>query len=71
MSPRFDQRSPAFHTTGVVVTTGSETELGRINQLLADVSPLETPLLRQIKKFGYAITAAIGVISVLIFSYGH
>src|SRR5271157_2583661 len=57
--------------TGIVVTTGSETELGRINQLLADVSPLETPLLRQIKKFGYAITAAIGVISVLIFSYGH
>ena len=57
--------------TGVVVTTGGETELGRINQLLADVSPLETPLLRQIKKFGHAITAAIGVISVLIFSYGH
>ncbi len=57
--------------TVVVVTTGSKTELGRINQLLADVSPLETPLLRQIKKFGYAITAAIGVISVLIFSYGH
>ncbi len=57
--------------TGVVVATGSETELGRINQLLADVSPLETPLLRQIKKFGYAITAIIGVISVLIFSYGH
>ena len=57
--------------TGVVVATGSETELGRINQLLAEVSPLETPLLRQIKKFGYAITAVIGVISVLIFSYGH
>ena len=49
----------------------AETELGRINQLLADVSPLETPLLRQIKKFGYTITAAIGVLSVLIFSYGH
>ena len=57
--------------TGVVVATGSETELGRINQLLAEVSPLETPLLRQIKKFGYAITAVIGVISVLIFAYGH
>jgi len=56
--------------TGVVVATGSETELGRINQLLAGVSPLETPLLRQIKSFGYAITAAIGVISVLIFAYG-
>jgi magnesium-transporting ATPase (P-type) len=39
--------------------------------LLANVSPLETPLLRQIKKFGYSITAVIGVLSVLIFSYGH
>jgi magnesium-transporting ATPase (P-type) len=56
--------------TGVVVATGSETELGRINQLLASVSPLETPLLRQIKTFGYTITAVIGVISVLIFAYG-
>src|SRR5262245_15890601 len=56
--------------TGVVVATGSETELGRINRLLASVSPLETPLLRQIKTFGYAITAAIGIISVLIFAYG-
>jgi magnesium-transporting ATPase (P-type) len=44
---------------GVVVGTGSDTELGRINQLLSKVSALETPLLRQIKKFGYAITAAI------------
>jgi len=57
--------------TGVVVATGSQTELGRINQMLADVSALETPLLRQIKKFGYVITAAIGIISVLLFSWGH
>jgi magnesium-transporting ATPase (P-type) len=57
--------------TGVAVATGSETELGRINQLLASISPLETPLLRQIKKFGFTITAAIGVISVLIFAYGR
>jgi magnesium-transporting ATPase (P-type) len=56
--------------TGVVVATGSETELGRINQLLAGVSALETPLLRQIKKFGYAITAAVGVVGVLVFAYG-
>ena len=56
--------------TGVVVATGSDTELGRINQLLAGVSALETPLLRQIKKFGYAITAVIGVVSVLVFAYG-
>jgi magnesium-transporting ATPase (P-type) len=57
--------------TGVVVETGSRTELGRINQMLAAVSPLETPLLRQIKKLGYSITAAIGVLTVLVFAYGH
>src|SRR5262245_64309984 len=44
----------AGRATGVVVGTGSDTELGRINQLLAGVSALETPLLRQIKQFGYA-----------------
>ncbi|MCX5570384.1 cation-transporting P-type ATPase [Kaistia nematophila] len=57
--------------TGVVVATGSGTELGRINQMLAEVSALETPLLRQIKKFGYVITVAIAVISVLLFAWGH
>jgi magnesium-transporting ATPase (P-type) len=56
---------------GVVVGTGSRTELGRINQMLAAVSPLDTPLLRQIKKLGYSIAAAIGVLSVLVFAYGH
>ena len=57
--------------TGVVVATGSQTELGRINQMLAEVSALETPLLRQIKKFGYSITAVIAVVSVALFSWGH
>ncbi|MBC8752070.1 HAD-IC family P-type ATPase [Paraburkholderia podalyriae] len=57
--------------TGVVVATGSQTELGRINQMLAEVSALETPLLRQIKKFGYVITAVIACVSVLLFSWGH
>src|SRR5215831_16406348 len=56
--------------TGLVVATGNQTELGRINALLAGVSALETPLLRQIKTFGYAITAVIAVVSVLIFAYG-
>src|SRR5215475_3344567 len=56
--------------TGVVVATGAETELGRINQLLSHVSSLETPLLRKIKKFGYTLTAVIGVVGVLVFAYG-
>ena len=56
--------------TGVVVATGSESELGRINALLAGVSALETPLRRQIKTFGYAITAVIAVVGALVFAYG-
>lgn len=57
--------------TGIVVATGDNTELGRINQMMAGVSALETPLLRQIKKFGYAITAVIGVVSVIVFAFGR
>ena len=57
--------------TGVVVATGADTELGRINQMLAGVSALETPLLLQIKKFGYAITVIILIISAITFAYGR
>lgn len=57
--------------TGVVVGTGADTELGRINQMMAAVSPLETPLLRQIKSFGYKITGVIAVVSVVVFAFGR
>jgi calcium-translocating P-type ATPase len=57
--------------TGIVVATGSETELGKINQLLANVSSLETPLLRQIKKLGNLITAVVAVVAVAVFVYGR
>ncbi|MDQ1241322.1 MAG: hypothetical protein QG601_1812 [Pseudomonadota bacterium] len=57
--------------TGIVVATGSETELGKINQLLANVSALETPLLRQIKKLGNLITAVVAVVAVAVFAYGR
>ncbi len=74
-----DRKGMAFSGTlvasgrgaGVVVATGSDTELGRINQLMAGVSSLDTPLLRQIKKFGYAITAVIAVVAVIVFAYGR
>ena len=57
--------------TGVVVATGADTEFGRINQMMAAVSALETPLLRQIKNFGYKITAVIAVVSVVVFAFGR
>jgi calcium-translocating P-type ATPase len=74
-----DRESMAFsgtlvvsgRATGVVVGTGSNTELGRINKMLAGVSALETPLLRQIKKFGLTITAVILVVCAVVFAYGR
>src|SRR5262249_29240750 len=57
--------------TGVVVGTGSDTELGRINQMLAGVSALETPLLRQIKKFGLTIATVTLVVSALVVAFVH
>jgi P-type E1-E2 ATPase len=57
--------------TGIVVGTVSDTELGRINRMLAGVSALETPLLLQIKKFGYAITVIILIVSAITFAYGR
>ena len=57
--------------TGTVVATGANTELGRINQMMAAVNALETPLLRQIKRFGYVITATVAIVSVIVFLFGR
>ncbi len=53
------------------MATGSQTELGKINQLLAGVSDFETPLLRQIERLGYLITACVAAVGVLVFAYGR
>lgn len=74
-----DRESMAFsgtmvvsgRATGIVTATGSNTELGKINQLLANVSLLETPLLRQIKNLGYLITGVVVFVGVIVFAYGH
>ena len=57
--------------TGVVVGTGSDTELGRINRMLQSVGALETPLLRQIKTFGFTIATVTLVVGAIVFAYGH
>ncbi len=56
--------------TGVVVATGSATELGRISSLLASVEPLATPLTRQMTRFGQRLAAAILLLAVLVFGFG-
>jgi len=52
---------------GLVVATGNNTELGRINALLNQTTQLETPLTRQLAKVSTGITVAVvAVVAVLI-----
>ena len=51
---------------GLAVSTGRDTELGRISALLDEIDPLSTPLSRELDRVGRAITAAIAVIAVLL-----
>jgi magnesium-transporting ATPase (P-type) len=55
---------------GVVVATGDATEIGRINKLLSSVSPLVTPLLRQIADFSRWLTFIILAVATVTFLYG-
>ncbi len=55
---------------GLVVATGSDTEIGRISRLLAEVRGLETPLIRQMARFGQWLTWVILGVAVLAFVFG-
>lgn len=55
---------------GVVAGTGSQTEIGFINQLLTHVEQNSTPLLRQINRFGYLLALVILGIAALTFVLG-
>ncbi|MGC8732123.1 MAG: cation-translocating P-type ATPase, partial [Halothiobacillaceae bacterium] len=56
---------------GLVVTTGSATEIGRIGTLVADVEGVATPLTRRLEQFARQITLIILAISLATFLYGH
>jgi P-type Ca2+ transporter type 2C len=74
-----DQKCMAFsgtsvvygRATGVVVETGSKTELGKINRMMSEVEEITTPLLRQIDSFGKVLSIIILVITVLFFAIGY
>jgi magnesium-transporting ATPase (P-type) len=55
---------------GVVVTTGTQTEIGRISMLVSEVESVTTPLLRQMAQFGRWLTVAILGIAVVTFAFG-
>jgi Ca2+-transporting ATPase len=56
--------------TGVVVATGNNTELGRINALLNQTTQLETPLTRQLARVTAGITVAVVVVAVVLIVFG-
>ena len=55
---------------GIVVATGSETEIGKINTLVSEVQVLTTPLLRQVDQFGRRLTLVILVAALIVLIYG-
>ncbi|MCG7964936.1 MAG: cation-transporting P-type ATPase [Candidatus Thiodiazotropha taylori] len=57
-------------TVGVVVATGRDTELGRINAMLTEVQTLVTPLTRQLDQFGRWLTVAILLLAAFTFAFG-
>jgi magnesium-transporting ATPase (P-type) len=57
--------------TGVVVATGTRTEIGRINALISEVPILSTPLLQQIEVFGKRVTSLILIVAALLLVYGY
>lgn len=73
-----DRRSSCYAGTvavfgqgdGVVVATGTDTELGRINALLTGIDTTTTPLLRQIAGFGRWLAAVILVAAAATYAFG-
>lgn len=74
-----DQVSMAFSgtvvvygkATGVVVETGKQTEIGKINQMISSVEDITTPLLQQIEKFGKWLSVVILVVTSGFFAFGY
>lgn len=56
---------------GVVVATGTATEIGRIGTLVRGVEVLATPLTRRLDQFARQITAFILLVALLTLLYGY
>lgn len=57
--------------TGIVVATGSKTELGKINKMMSEVEKITTPLLRQVDEFGKVLSVGILGLTALLFAVGY
>lgn len=78
-TPLGDKNNMAFSTTtvsagtgmGIVVATGQNTEIGKINRMMSEVKLITTPLLRQTAKFGKTVSFVIIAIAVVVFIFGY
>ena len=57
--------------TAVVTATGSQAEIGRIQQLMSEVEQFDTPLTRQLAAFGKVIAIAVLVMAVIMVVIGR
>ena len=57
--------------TAVVTATGSQAEIGRIQQLISEVEQLDTPLTRQLNQFGKVIAVVVLVMAVVMVVIGR
>ncbi|MEW4571407.1 cation-transporting P-type ATPase [Tautonia sp. JC769] len=77
-APLAEHRNMAYSSTlvtfgtgsGVVVATGDQTEIGRINELIAATPSLETPLTRDISAFSRTLLYVILGLAALTFAVG-
>ncbi|PRX37856.1 ATPase, P-type (transporting), HAD superfamily, subfamily IC [Meinhardsimonia xiamenensis] len=78
-APLGDRASMAFSGTlvvagsgrGVVVATGTQTEIGRISGMLEEVRELSTPLVAQMDRFARWLTALILIVAALLLAWGY
>jgi magnesium-transporting ATPase (P-type) len=56
--------------SGIVVKSGTDTEIGRISTLVSEVESLTTPLLVQMAQFGRWLTMVILAFAVITFGFG-
>ncbi|WP_069364176.1 cation-transporting P-type ATPase [Salisediminibacterium beveridgei] len=55
---------------GIVVATGSHTEIGKINESISEVEELKTPLMKQTDRFGKQVAMFIVASSALLYVFG-
>ncbi|MCC3144846.1 cation-transporting P-type ATPase [Halanaerobium sp. Z-7514] len=74
-----DRKNMAYSSTivtsgegiGIVVATGKDTEIGRINQMISSVEKLKTPLIQQVDRFGKQLTLFILSLGFLVLLIGR